>query len=71
MPRKKPYTEIEIRRIPCERCGKPSYAQWQICADDNHYRGVCELCDVLLNALVLEFFGFENIQELIYYEVEI
>ena len=56
MPRKKPYTQIGIRRIPCARCGKPSRYQWQICALDNLHHGVCAQCDVELNAAVLQFF---------------
>ena len=58
--RTKPYTSAGIRRVPCFRCGEPSVHQWQICADRNQYRGVCEACDIKLNALVLRFFGFED-----------
>lgn len=56
MPRRKPYTELGVRRVPCARCGKPSRHQWQICALDNLYHGVCADCDVDLNAMVLQFF---------------
>jgi len=58
--RRKPYTEIGISRVPCKRCGKPSRYQWQICALDNKYFGVCSNCDILLNELVLNFFGVKN-----------
>ena len=51
MNRKKPYTEIGIRRIPCKRCGNPSNYQWQICANKNYYLGVCNNCDTELNDL--------------------
>jgi hypothetical protein len=65
MPRRKPYTEIGISRIPCSRCGKPSRYQWQICADGRQYRGVCDECDVELNELVLKFMRFPNADELL------
>jgi hypothetical protein len=61
--RRKPYTEIGIRRIPCFRCGKPSSQQWQVCSDDNLYRGVCTECDIALNELVLRFMGFPDWEE--------
>ncbi len=53
--RKKPYTDVGIRRIPCSRCGQPSMQQWQACANDNRYLGVCDRCDVGLNRLALRF----------------
>lgn len=56
--RKKPYTVIGIERLPCFRCGKPAYHQWQICADGNLYRPVCLDCDIELNEMVLFWFGF-------------
>lgn len=57
MPRRRPYTEIGIRRIPCFRCGEPSTTQWQICSDGNVWRGLCGPCDVGLNAVVLIYLG--------------
>ncbi len=56
MPRKKPYTTAGIVRVPCTRCGKPSTFQWNICALDNLWHGVCRGCDIDLNAMVLSFF---------------
>jgi hypothetical protein len=53
--RRKPYTDIGIRRLPCVRCGAKAKAQWQICSDGNVYRPLCANCDILLNTLVLEF----------------
>lgn len=53
--RKQPYTESGIRRAPCARCGAPSRSQWQICADGNVFRGICQPCDVTMNALVMRF----------------
>lgn len=62
--RKRPYTEIGIRRIPCSRCGKPSAFQWQVCANGRSYVGVCAECDIALNALVLEFMKIPGRREL-------
>lgn len=55
MPRKKPYTQAGIRRVPCARCGAPSRYQWNICALDNMWHGLCVNCDIDLNGLVLSF----------------
>lgn len=63
--RKQPYTEIGISRVPCIRCGKPSQQQWQVCANDNRYLGVCNSCDYLLNKTVLNFFKLPNRRELL------
>lgn len=60
MPRSKPYTQLGIRRVPCTRCGAPSRYQWNICAMENKWHGVCTGCDVELNAMVLQFFGVED-----------
>jgi hypothetical protein len=53
--RRRPYTEIGIRRVPCVRCGAPSVHQWNACALGGQYFGVCTDCDIALNKLVLEF----------------
>lgn len=55
--RRKPYTVRGMRQVPCFRCGAPSRYQWNICSDSNRPRGLCGLCDVLLNDLVLDFMG--------------
>lgn len=55
MARTKPYTQIGISRVPCARCGLPSRYQWQICADNRVFRGLCEGCDIELNALVMRW----------------
>lgn len=57
MGRRNPYTDTGIKRVPCFRCGKPSSQQWQICALNNEYKGVCTKCDIELNKLVLKFFS--------------
>ncbi len=53
--RTKPYTEKGISRVPCFACGKPSSQQWQICALNNEWKGLCEECDIELNEIVLQF----------------
>ena len=60
MGRKKPYTDASIKRVPCFRCGRPSSQQWQICALNNEYKGVCKECDIELNRLVLNFMGISK-----------
>lgn len=58
--RKSPYSSKGISRVPCARCGKPSSQQWQICANDSLYLGVCTDCDVELNRKVLKFMRLPN-----------
>lgn len=53
--RREPYTTRGIRRLGCIRCGQPASCQWNICADGNVFRPLCQSCDVALNALVLEW----------------
>lgn len=60
MARKKPYTEVGIKRVPCFSCGKPSTQQWQICSLSNEYKGLCTRCDIDLNRLVLIFMGISR-----------
>ena len=64
--RRKSYTEIGIRRLPCFRCGAKASQQWQICADGNQYRPICKMCDIELNTLVLKFMGFKGIKSKIW-----
>jgi hypothetical protein len=59
-PRRKPYTERGIRRVPCARCGKPSKYQWQVCADGRRFRGICATCDIGLNELALRYMRIPN-----------
>lgn len=69
--RKKPYTAIGIKRIPCFRCKAPSVHQWQICADGNQYRGLCLDCDIELNRTVLNFMGDPKVLDKMFkYEYE-
>lgn len=53
--RRKPYTEIGIRRLKCFRCGARAKTQWQVCADGNVFRPLCAACDIGLNKLVLRW----------------
>ena len=62
--RKKPYTEIGVRRLKCIRCGKKAEYQWQICSDGNNFRPLCLECDILLNQTVLVFMGHPKAAEL-------
>ena len=55
MARKKPYTVIGIRRVPCVRCGKPAFYQWSTCAANHTFFALCSGCDIKLNDLVLDF----------------
>lgn len=52
--RRKLYTARGIRRVACARCGAPSTQQWSICALGNRWFGVCDACDIHLNASALE-----------------
>ena len=63
--RRRPYTDIGIRRMRCFRAGCTNRAshQWQICSDGNVYRPVCTPCDVELNRMVLVWAGFEDAEE--------
>jgi hypothetical protein len=51
--RRRPYTDVGIKRVLCVRCGDPAHAQWQVCADQGFYRALCKPCDLALNELVL------------------
>ena len=55
--RKKPYTPIGIRRLPCVRCGAPAEVTWQVCSDGGLFRPICAKCDIDLNCLVMEWFA--------------
>ena len=65
MGRKRPYTEIGIKRVPCLRCGVPSTQQWQVCSLGNKWFGICTNCDIKLNTYVLWFFGIKDSLEII------
>lgn len=63
--RRKPYTALGIGRVACSRCSAPSRYQWQVCANDNRWLGVCEPCDVELNRLALTFMRVPNADDLL------
>ena len=46
--------------MKCFRCGGKGSQTWNICADGNKERSVCDACDVALNTMVLIFMGFRN-----------
>ena len=58
--RRKPYTDIGIKRVPCWRCGEPSAQQWQVGSLNNEYKGLCDVCDIELNRVVLKFMGIKD-----------
>jgi hypothetical protein len=58
--RKKPYTQIGIRRLKCQRCGGKPEHQWNCCANDNRWVPVCRRCDIELNRLALDFFKIKG-----------
>ena len=58
--RRKPYTQIGIRRLKCQRCSSVPEYQWQCCANGNRWLPVCERCDIDLNIMVLRFFKIKN-----------
>jgi len=60
--RRKPYTVIGISRLKCVRCGSQAHHQWQVCADKNLWRPICEKCDIKLNKMVLRFMGFKELE---------
>lgn len=63
--RREPYTARGISRIPCQRCGKPSVHQWQICANGRNYVGICSDCDIALNELVLRWMRVKQWRQMI------
>lgn len=65
MGKREPYTERGLRRVPCERCGKPSEYQWNVCATGGKYFGMCGECDMLLNKLTLKFFNIKNTEAML------
>lgn len=50
-----PYTDKGIQRVACARCGKPSSAQWNICAIGPQFLPMCKACDIDINRLVLQW----------------
>ena len=70
--RRKPYTTIGIKRLPCVRgCGRKGSASWKICADGPQYRALCAVCDVEMNELAMRFvFGNKREEDLKKYREE-
>jgi len=70
--RTQPYTALGIRRVPCVRCGSPSHASWNICADRvggrTRYRALCKECDIGMNEIAMRFvFGADREADLVVY----
>lgn len=69
--RRQPYTPAGLRRVPCVRCGAPSGAQWQICADKRLFRPICNACDILMNEMVMRWiWGDSREDDLQRYRIE-
>lgn len=62
--RRKPYTQIGIRRLYCYRgCGRKAEYQWNVCADGNIWRPLCVECDIELNELVLRWMNDSDLDD--------
>lgn len=59
--RMKPYTAIGLRRKKCIVCGKPASEQWSVCAIGGRFVPICAVCDIILNATVLDFLHWPNL----------
>ncbi len=46
----------------CYRCNNKANQTWNICADGNKDRYVCNPCDIQLNTMVLIFMGVRDWQ---------
>jgi hypothetical protein len=57
--RKKPYTQIGIRRLNCSVAGCTNRAehQWNCCANENRWMPICLEHDVDLNTRTLQWLG--------------
>jgi hypothetical protein len=76
VPRHEPYTEAGIKRVPCAMCGRPSYAQWNVCADNIDgkpvFRGLCVEHDVGMNELAMRYvFGASREDDLAAYREKV
>lgn len=62
--RRKAYSNHELERTPCVKCGAPAYHQWRICASG--WSAVCLPCDLTINRLVASWaFGDETATRLV------
>jgi hypothetical protein len=57
--RTKPYTNAQIAKEPCFRCGEPARYQWKSCAD-GVYRPFCPWCDFRMNLMYLIDMGIDR-----------
>ena len=66
--RTRPYTDAGLTRVPCTRCGAPSRHQWSLrpCAiGQERWYGLCEVHDLELNRLTLEFMRVSDSEALL------
>ena len=58
--RRKPYTEVGLKRKKCVRCKEKATHQWNVNSCNAGinwgYLPLCESCDLVLNNIVLRFF---------------
>lgn len=54
--RERPYTNEEIAKLHCVRCGESARRQWSCCANGSRWLPLCNRCDCELNWYMLKFF---------------
>ena len=62
--KKTSYTNEELSRTKCIRCGELSSHVWGTCANGGYHIPLCENCDVSLNELILKWLVVSNWEEL-------
>lgn len=60
MARRKPYTEIGLKRVSCTRCDDPATQQVRF-PIDGYWRPLCTECDVELNIIYLVFMQIPSV----------
>lgn len=65
--RRKPYTQIGIRRVECARprCRRPSRFQWSACAIGGRFIAVCDRHDLEINTWLLTTFRIPGARALL------
>jgi hypothetical protein len=64
--RRRAYTGVGLRRVPCAHCGEPASEQWSLrpCAiGTTGWYPLCTDCDVELNRVVMEFLRLPDAEE--------
>ena len=65
--RRKPYTQIGIRRLKCcvSGCENRGEFQWQCCATGNLWMPLCVEHDIGMNQMALEYIGHPRTEALV------